>query len=385
MEVRRIKKYTKEDILEQLKYHYSKNPNMSGLSFGNDKEVSSVKTVKRIFGSWSNALKAAEIPEKEKLTKKDIIFQLKAFYKKNSRISSHSFEKDKRFCSPNTVSYHFGSWGEALKEAGLREEKSYVEYDKEKLLIVLKKKVKTGELRYRTDIGKLEGVPSWTYVSQLWTWDELVKILKLNRRVYAYTDDEIIEKYNKLKKKKKYKKERITSEIMTKETGVSMEAIRLHFGNWNKFLELIKENDILRMTKVLHTDEEILEMYRDFSIKIGKDGYGATGKDLKKKGFPYKVNVLRIRFKSLNNMRKLLGFKMNRGYSVYTKEILTKILLEKYKEYGRRLTQNEMREINKKYKNDKEKKLPGMSTFLAYFKTTKMSKVWEEVLKEKGL
>ena len=56
---------------------------------------------------------------------------------------------------------------------------------------------------------------------------------------------------------------------MTKETGVSMEAIRLHFGNWNKFLELIKENDILRMTKVLHTDEEILEMYRDFSIKIG--------------------------------------------------------------------------------------------------------------------
>ena len=164
-----------------------------------------------------------------------------------------------------------------------------------------------------------------------------------------------------------------------------LEVLKNFDENKENLEELIKENDILRMTKVLHTDEEILEMYRDFSIKIGKDGYGATGKDLKKKGFPYKVNVLRIRFKSLNNMRKLLGFKMNRGYSVYTKEILTKILLKKYKEYGRKLTQKEMREINKKYKNDKEKKLPGMSTFLAYFKTTKMSKVWEEVLKEKGL
>ena len=169
---------------------------------------------------------------------------------------------------------------------------------------------------------------------------------------------------------------------MTKETGVSMEAIRLHFGTWNKFLELIREQNILRMTKVVHTDEETLEMYRDFSIKIEKDGYGATGEELEDENFPYKVHVLCIRFKSLNNMRKLLGFEITRGYPIYTKEILTEILLKKYKEYGRQLTQKEMREINRKNKRKKEEKFPGQGTFLRYFKTTKMSEVWEEVLKD---
>ena len=44
-----------------------------------------------------------------------------------------------------------------------------------------------------------------------------------------------------------------------------------------------------------------------------------------------------------------------------------------------------MREINKKYKDEKEKKLPGTGTFLCHFKTTKMSEVWEEVLKDRKL
>ena len=42
----------------------------------------------------------------------------------------------------------------------------YIEYDKEKLLLLLKKKVKIGELRYRTDIEKIEEIPSWTYISK---------------------------------------------------------------------------------------------------------------------------------------------------------------------------------------------------------------------------
>ena len=256
----------------------------------------------------------------------------------------------------------------------------YIEYDKEKLLLLLKKKVKIGELRYRTDIEKIEEIPSWTYISKLWTWDELVKILKLKRRVYAYTDEEIMGKYAELKKRKKYKGERISSVIMKKETGIGFETVRDHFGSWNIFLRLMNEKERTEMTKVTHTKEEILEMYRKFSIKIGKGETGATESDLESEDFPYRVHVLCSRFRSLNNMRKLLGFEIKKsGISKYTKKELKVKLLKKYKKYGRKLTQKELKEISK------QEEFPVVKTILNYFETTRMSEVWEEVLKDRSV
>ncbi|MDR2878580.1 MAG: hypothetical protein LBV03_01520 [Fusobacteriales bacterium] len=216
--------YSDEDLLTQIKAHYQKNPNMNTHTFVADKSTCTIGTVTLRFGSWEKALKRAGISLKKELTKEDISQQLKDCYSKNGKISIKIFRKEKEYCSVETVIKVFGSWEKALEKLGLREPKGYIEYNKEELLEILREKAEQGKLKYRTDIDELEGVPSWTYVKKLWSWDELVEILKLKRVVYAYTDEEIIEIYRRLKRKK-YANKRIGSEIMKKETGIVMDTI----------------------------------------------------------------------------------------------------------------------------------------------------------------
>ena len=376
--------YTKEKIVEHLWDHYKRNPKMTRTSFEKDKKVCSSSIIFVRFGGWEKALKAAGIPLNE-ITKEKILEQLKDHYLRNGEISRRAFARDKTVCSSSVVVRRFGSWHIALKEAGIREEKPYVEYDKEKLFEILKEKVKTGELKYQADIDKIKGIPSIETIENIWKWEELTNLLGLERKLHSYTDEMIIEKYKKVKREKKYEEKKLTSIVFSRESGVSSATLFKHFGGWNNFLRIMNEEIILEQSKVEHTNEEILEMYKEFSIEIGEDGYGAKQDDVDEE-FPYKSGVLERRFKSLNEIRKILNYEVTHsGRIKYTKEILTKILLEKYKEYGRRLTQNEMREINKKYKDEKEKKLPGTGTFLCHFKTTKMSEVWEEVLKDRKL
>ena len=66
------------------------------------------------------------------------------------------------------------------------------------------------------------------------------------------------------------------------------------------------------ITSVTHTNEELIELYRRISIKIGKEKYGATSRDLKEYDFPYSKSVLASRFTSLNYLRKIAGFEIKR-------------------------------------------------------------------------
>ena len=157
----KIKKYSKELIIKQLKGHYSKNPQMTRNSFDRDKNTCSKSTVRLVFGLWENALKEAGISPVKKvsnsyISKKIVLKQLIKHSKKNPKITRKSFDADEEVCSADTVVARFGSWQKALEEAGIREKKTYVEYDKGKLLLILKNKVKTGELKYQNDIKKIE-------------------------------------------------------------------------------------------------------------------------------------------------------------------------------------------------------------------------------------
>jgi hypothetical protein len=138
------------------------------------------------------------------------------------------------------------------------------------------------------------------------------------------------------------------------------------------------EEILIEQVKVLHTNEELLIMYRDFSIKIGKRETGATQDDVNE-NFMYQSSILERRFGSINKMRELLGMEIRYpGHKKYTKEVLIANLLEKYKEYGRKITQKEMNELREK------EGFPGLGTFLSNFQTTKMSEVWDKILNKKN-
>ncbi len=117
------KRIPRETIIEHLKEHYSKNSYITSVSFQEDRTVCSTAPVIREFGTWNNALIAASIYRERNLTKKEIISQLKRHYSKRSAKTFKSFDEDKTVCSYRTVFRTFGSWKNALIEAGIKKEK----------------------------------------------------------------------------------------------------------------------------------------------------------------------------------------------------------------------------------------------------------------------
>lgn len=364
------KKLTNEEIIKQIQEYYSKNYNIIKKSFSKDKDTCSADTVVVRFGSWENALKKAGLPNKRERIRKEILRQLKEHYAKNKNITAKTFTEDEEVWSASMVSDYFGTWTKALIEAGIKEEAEYVEYDKKKLLLILKEKAKNGELKRTKDLDEIKGIPSRWYIERTWTWKELTKKIGLERKVQKYTIKEIIEKYKSVKRK--YGESRkITLKMMREETGISSGPIKNNFGSWSEFLELMKEDEenIFRMSRVIHTDEELIEMYRNFSIEIGEDVHGASRKDLEEHGFPYSSGTLYNRFISPNKLRELAGFEVKRRSTLrHTKQELKNMLYEEYKKYGRTLSQNE--------------NLPSVVTILRYFQTSKILDVWKEVLRK---
>ncbi|HDK7194944.1 TPA: hypothetical protein PTV74_003252 [Clostridium botulinum] len=117
-------------------------------------------------------------------------------------------------------------------------------------------------------------------------------------------------------------------------------------------------------------------MYLDFCKKIGRL---ASAKDLDENDNIYNADIFRNQFGGMENLKKLaketlLEYENIRYKKLkYSKLQLENILLKEYIRHGRRLT---AKEINF------NKELPEESTFLKYFKTTSLTKVWNEVLKD---
>ena len=254
-----------------------------------------------------------------------------------------------------------------------RKKRGYIEYNKEILLDLIKEKIETGELKYISKIGTLKGMPSYRYIKKLWTIEELNDIFGIKLKVYSYTNGKIIKEYYRIKEKYDV----ITSDIMKKETGICIDSIRSRFGSWNKFLIFLGEQPVRKLKRVNHTNEELIKLYKEISLKTGKEIYGATFSDLKENGFPYSRSVLSSRFTDMNNLRKLAGFEIKtERITKYSKQKLTNMLFVNYKKYGRRLTQTEIKE---------DKNLPNPSIIFNYFQTTEITKVWNEVLEKTKL
>lgn len=123
---------------------------------------------------------------------------------------------------------------------------------------------------------------------------------------------------------------------------------------------------------VKESKEELLEMYKKFSEKIGAEN-GASMNQLKKYGFKYSETVLLRRFGSWKNVKELCGYTFRLG-NMYTKEEITQLLMKEREKMGRRLSQKEI---------NKNPELPVLETVLKAFKTTKISEVWDKL--EEGM
>jgi hypothetical protein len=113
-------KYSEDDILGYILDFYEENGYAHSGEFNSDSQYPSVQTVYNLFGSWNNALKEAGLEvNRERLDRRDIIEELKRFKDEYGRIDSESFDKDTSYPSVGVVQREFGSWNDGLEEAGI--------------------------------------------------------------------------------------------------------------------------------------------------------------------------------------------------------------------------------------------------------------------------
>ena len=380
---RKEKRYSNKEMLEQIKKHCEENPNWSSKTFDKDKNTCNRSTVLKRFGSWNAALKKTGITLKnrseilQRYSDEELLDQLKRHCRENSNYTKDSFDSDKSVCAASVLQQRFGSWKAALEKAGINIKEHVKEkvYSDEEILEQLKNHFdKYGECKKKIFDKDKNTCSSTTVNKRFGNWKTALSkadIQFLEPRIY--TKEEIIEEYKKAKDKMEDPNKPMGYETFKNETGVPYQAINKLFGTWNNFLSEIDEKNIFR-SKVEETQEELLEMYRKFSVQIGRDGEGATEKEIDKL-FIYSSGVLYKKCFSINEMREKLGFepKLHKPLK-YTKEELEKILLELYDEYKRKLGISEL------FRICKERKLPTTDTFIRYFDKENIKEVWKEVL-----
>lgn len=158
--------------------------------------------------------------------------------------------------------------------------------------------------------------------------------------------------------------------------GYTASILKEYFGSYaNAVKELgFDESDYKThktSVRVTESKEELLQMYINFSNKIGKP---ASFEDLTNSDEIYNPGVFIIRFGSMKNLKKEAGFEMiEKNSEIYKKEDVKNRLILLYKKKGGRLT---VEEINA------DDQLPAYTTVLIKFQTTKIGIVWEEIESE---
>ena len=185
------KKYSDEELLEQLKKHYSKKSHISKKSFKEDRTTCSVGTISLRFGNWTNGLQKAGLNKKDlkKYSDEEILSQLRDHYKRNGKITRKSFNADETVCSVRKVEIALGSWTKAVKKA-------------------------------MADLTKLfETMP------------------EAKPREIRYNNAELIGKYRRLKKTK-YKNIKLTMEDFCRITFLNQNQVIKNFETWENFCKL---------------------------------------------------------------------------------------------------------------------------------------------------
>lgn len=292
------------------------------------------------YGSWNNALIAAGLPVNRKFnhSHKELISTLKRFYTENSKSPTSN--------DCNKIDYLFDfrtyleklnckTWSDVLLKAGLNtyyERSLFIHMNDEDLLLKINEKLK-GANRY-TQIYYIENhddLPSYEYLrTRFGSWNSILKKLNIPLNINKYTDDELIKYFYDVRNKIN----RVPSVLeFQKYSGISFDYYRSRFGSWRKFLDSIKEKYVTKNRAiVLENNDELLKMYIDFSLKNSFIN-GAPSSALNNSDDIYSSDVYTLRFKSINNLRSLCGFKEtgnNCKYSIeYFKLKIKKIYLLK--------------------------------------------------------
>ena len=313
----------------------------------------------------------------KKYSDDEILNHLKDYYKRNNKISQYGFSKDKTVCNPSIVKVRFGSWENALKKAG-------IDYEVEDLSIEGRKaKIKKQLKDYILKTGKLPSTLAYKSENNLPSIITLNKYFGSKENLYVelgYTGKKFGSLLNKKEIIKAIKNFYIREGRVPKQEDFYVKNGLPTRKNVKKYFSGFSEAKIAAGFKIayqyrIYTEEE--------SIKAIQKFYKREERYPLKVDFKAENNLPTIRkikgiFGTVRAAREAAGLTkaVGKHKTFIIKEELEEILVQKYKEKGRRLTSLEI-------KADKE--LPTLGTIYSTLRRQSLKEAWEYIEKKHKL
>lgn len=269
------------------------------------------KAICRFFGSFSEGIKAVNLKPRrvENATEEELILSLQNYYKKNGKSPISCSDKGLYHPTVYLRVLKCTGWSDVLKRAGLP---IYVE---------TRKNLPTGEneiIQYARELIKKENIKSMDALlrnhnfygadrikSIFGNTHSFAKLVGLDYNEYGVTFDEIKEKILSIATELG----RTPTSTELTERGLSDLHIRKRFGTYNEVLKKIGLKPTQEKPEECELpDNELIDIYKKVSIE-----------NEFKNGCPFRLfrelsgigaDVLTNRFGTINNLRKLCGYKI---------------------------------------------------------------------------
>lgn len=225
------KHWDTESIIISIRTFYSKEHRIPAKRDFVGADYPSHETVRKYFGSWNAAIIAAGFSTAD-WTKESIIESIQSFFTEYNRAPLSKEFKGDSYPSDSTVARLFGTWSEAIKEAKLPDNS----ITKQHIIEIIQSFYST-EGRVPTHRDFLcDKYPSSYIINNIFgSWNSAIKAAKLstNNNV-VWTEELIIEAIHNFY----YQYNRIPTAIEFKTPYPSRGTVERYFGSWNNAVEV---------------------------------------------------------------------------------------------------------------------------------------------------
>lgn len=364
-------KIRKEDVLLAMKiFKEQANGDYSKRSYQRLGLKPSYPTILSLYGSWENALNAAGLSLKDVTTysDEDILNAIRSSVEANNGVVSRSYYM-RSACKPSvtTIEARFGSWSEAVTQAGfIANVYTHDRFNDDELIEALRRFYIAHDYRIGYQMYERSGVkPSGSIIRKRFrTWNLALEIagIPLNQRKDpAFTDTQLV---NAMKRVAALLPSELSKEqykMYTDEDEPSVISIERRYGTWNEALKKAGLPQIRRR----YEREEILESVRKFFLHFGEEE--ASYDFYRKSGWLPGATTIMRKFGTWENVLSELGLEPK--FSHYTKEWAITQVKEAAKQNGGTIT-------HAKYLEGSYK--PSMTWLKAHFGS------WRKVKEEAG-
>ncbi|MFQ6009652.1 MAG: homing endonuclease associated repeat-containing protein [Candidatus Aenigmatarchaeota archaeon] len=293
-----------------------------------DKSIPSAALYFRRFGSYNNALKEAGLDinvKKGRYTDKKLIELLQNKAKELGRTpSQRGMEEDGSLPSGRTYQDRFGSWNEALDAAGLGTNRDFYT-DKELLSLLKNKAEELGRTPTVREVNTDKSMPgASTYSDRFGSWNKAVKAAGLEPYNQKFEKQYSNEELLNVLKKKAKELGR-TPHVSDIDADKSIASIAIYYQRFGSFKNALKEAGLERKN-YNYSDEELVDILKKKHEEAGKS---PTAREIDEDKSIPSSNTYISRFGSWNKALEAANIEPNYKIKPKRRSLTEKLLEER--------------------------------------------------------